>query len=68
MDAPPDPSLPPDGACLHHLAAALARMRDSLVDLSLTLQDYQFEQDAQQRADAATLTQGLLDALSRPRD
>jgi len=48
------------------LASGLERLRDALVLLSLTLQDYQFDRDAASQAAAQTETHALLDRARLP--
>lgn len=48
----PNASSTPDAAAFIQLARGLEQMRDSLVELSLLLQDFRFEIDAPKRAEA----------------
>lgn len=58
----------PAQTALEELSAALFELRDALTDLSLTLKDYQFENDEEKRESIEKAVDALLHemSLSRP--
>ena len=53
---------------LGEVCAALFKLRDALVELSLSLQDWQFETDLEQRKNTENTVQQLLEQIMSARD
>lgn len=65
MTAPLDPLKPHSvKGSLYDLADALNTLRDSLLDASIALQDYQFELDSEQRSYANKVASAVIDRVT----
>lgn len=51
------------GGALGEVSAALFELRDALVELSLTLKDWQFENDLEQRQNTGARVQKMLEQI-----
>lgn len=65
MTAPHDPLKPHSAKdSLYDLADALNTLRDSLLDASIALRDYQFELDSEQRSYANKVASAVIDRVT----
>ena len=55
------------GGALGEVSSALFELRDALVELSLTLKDWQFENDLEQRQNTGARVQKMLEQIMSDR-